>query len=112
MDTERKERLARNEAVFREVNERIEELTRDGEWLGESEWLEVLCECGKRDCAEPLKLRISDYERVRQEPTHFLVAPGHVIPDIEEVVATGSSYEVVRKLAGEGVLARETDPRS
>jgi hypothetical protein len=35
-----------------------------------------------------------------------------VIPEIEEVVATGPGYEVVRKLAGEGVLARETDPRS
>ena len=112
MDAERKQRLARNEAVFREVNERIEELTRDGEWLGESEWLEVLCECGTKACAEPLKLRISDYERVRQEPTDFRVAHGHVIPEIEEVVATGPGYEVVRKLAGEGVLARETDPRS
>lgn len=112
MDAERRERLARNEAVFREVNERIEKLMRDGDWLGESESLEVLCECGKRDCAEPLRLTVSDYERVREEPTDFLVARGHVIPEIEKVIATGPDYEVVRKLAGEGVLARETDPRS
>src|SRR5256885_12439445 len=102
MDAERKERLARNEAVFREVNERIEKLTRDEEWLGQSESLEVLCECGNRDCSELLKLSISDYERVRQEPTDFLIVPGHVIPEIEEVIATGPSYEVVRKFAGEG----------
>lgn len=112
MDTERKERLARNEAVFREVNERIEKLARDGEWLGETESFEVLCECGNRDCKEPLKIKISDYERVRQVPTDFLVVEGHVIPEIEKVIATGPGYEVVRKLAGEGVLARETDPRS
>jgi hypothetical protein len=69
MDAERKQRLARNEAVFREVNERIEQLTGDGQLLDESDWIEVLCECGKSNCAEPLKLRISDYEAVRQEPT-------------------------------------------
>jgi hypothetical protein len=106
MDADRRERLARNEAVFREVNERIEELTREGQWL------ELLCECGNADCTEPVRLAISDYERVRQEPTDFLVASGHVIPEIETVVATGAGYEVVRKLAGEGLLARTTDPRS
>jgi hypothetical protein len=35
-----------------------------------------------------------------------------VIPDIETVVETGEGYEVVRKLAGEGRIARATDPRS
>jgi hypothetical protein len=112
MDAERKQRLARNEAVFREVNERIERLTRDGQLLGGSEWIEVLCECGTRDCAEPLRISISDYEAVRHVPTDFLVAHGHVTPEIEKVVATAPGYEVVRKLAGEGELARETDPRS
>jgi hypothetical protein len=112
MDAERKERLARNEAIFREVNERIERLASKGEWLGESDSLEVLCECGNVDCAEPLKLRVSDYERVRQVPTDFLVAPGHVIPEIEKVTASGRGYEVVRKVDGEEELARETDPRS
>lgn len=107
-DAERGERLARNEAIFREVNERIEELevTRQGGWL------DLLCECGNPGCSEPLHVSVSDYERVRGEPTDFLVAPGHVIPEIETVVGTGQGYEVVRKLAGEGVIARATDPRS
>jgi hypothetical protein len=116
MDAERKQRLARNETVFREVNERIEELTREG---GKSELpgatpdlLDALCECGNRDCTELLRITISEYERVRQEPTHFLVAPGHAIPDIEEVVETEQQFQIVRKLAGEGDLARTTDPRS
>ena len=106
MDKERKERFARNEAVFREVNERIEELTR------ESEWLEVMCECGDPQCKEPLRLTVAEYERVRQEPTDFLVARGHVIPEIETVVGGTERFEVVRKLAGERAFARETDPRS
>jgi hypothetical protein len=116
VDAERKDRLARNEAVFREVNERIEKLVGQGEPFGpsagEAESLSVLCECGNPDCSTPLTITLSEYERVRSEPTHFLVAPGHVIPDIEEVVATGAGYQVVEKLAGEGVLARRTDPRS
>jgi hypothetical protein len=116
MEAERKERLARNETVFREVNERIEELTREGGQIGFSsskrDLLEVLCECGNQDCTELLSVSISEYERVRQEPTHFLFAPGHAIPEIEEVVRSEREYEVVRKLAGEGELARITDPRA
>jgi|SRR5919202_2380186 hypothetical protein len=116
MDAERKDRLARNEVVFREVNERIEKLVREGEWLNsaerEAESFQVLCECGNADCSEPVSIALSEYERIREKPTHFLVASGHVIPDIEEVVATGPDYQVVRKLAGEGALARKTDPRS
>jgi hypothetical protein len=103
---DRNARFARNEAIFREVNERIEELTPSDESL------EILCECGNPDCREPLKVSVADYERVRKEPTNFLVAPGHAIPAIEEVVAGAEGFEVVRKLAKEGELARKTDPRS
>jgi hypothetical protein len=116
MDAERKDRLARNEVVFREVNERIEKLVREGAWFDPSarqaESLEVLCECGNADCGTPLTVTLSEYERVRSEPTQFLVVPGHVIRDIEKVVGAGAGYEVVEKLGGEGVLARKTDPRS
>jgi hypothetical protein len=103
---DRNARLARNEAIFREVNERIEELTPGDESL------EILCECGNPDCRQPLKVSVAEYERVRKEPTNFLVAPGHAILAIEEVVDGTEGFEVVRKLAEEGELARKTDPRS
>jgi hypothetical protein len=103
---DRNARFARNEAIFREVNERIEELTPSNESL------EILCECGNPDCREPLRVSVADYERVRQEPTNFLVAPGHAILSIEEVVGGTEGFEVVRKLADEEELARQTDPRS
>jgi hypothetical protein len=103
---DRHARLARNEAIFREVNERIEELTPSDESL------EILCECGNPDCRQPLRLSVTEYERVREEPTNFLIAPGHAIPAIEEVVAVTENFEVVKKLAEEGELARKTDPRS
>jgi hypothetical protein len=108
---DRHARLARNESIFREVNERIEELARSGD-PGEPESLEILCECGNAECTEPLKISIGEYERVRQQPTDFFVAPGHRIPAIEKVVDHYQNFEVVRKLADEGELARDTDPRS
>jgi hypothetical protein len=55
---------------------------------------------------------VVEYERVRQQPTDFFVAPGHVIPAIEKVVDEKQSFDVVRKLAEEGEPARKTDPRS
>ena len=105
---DRHARLARNETIFREVNERIEELAQ----RGELDPLQILCECGNPDCKEPLRVSVAEYERVRQEPTDFFVAPGHVIPAIERVIDTEQRFEVVRKLAEEGELARKTDPRS
>ena len=105
---DRHARLARNETIFREVNERIEELTQ----RGELDSLDILCECGNPDCKEPLRVSVVEYERVRQQPTDFFVAPSHVIPAIEKVVDEKQSFDVVRKLAEEGELARKTDPRS
>jgi hypothetical protein len=105
---DRHARLARNETIFREVNERIEELAQ----RGELDPLQILCECGNPDCKEPLRVSVAEYERVRQEPTDFFVAPGHVIPAVERVVDREQSFDVVRKLAEEGELARKTDPRS
>ena len=105
---DRHARLARNETIFREVNERIEELAQ----RGELDSLVILCECGNPDCKEPLRVSVVEYERVRQQPTDFFVAPSHVIPAIEKVVDEKQSFDVVRKLAEEGELARKTDPRS
>ena len=61
---DRHARLARNETIFREVNERIEELAQRGEWHS----LDILCECGNPDCKEPLRVSVVEYERVRQQP--------------------------------------------
>jgi hypothetical protein len=60
---DRHTRLARNESIFREVNERIEELAKSGD-LGELDSLEILCECGNAECKEPLRVSVAEYERV------------------------------------------------
>jgi hypothetical protein len=102
----RTERVGKNEAVFREVNERINDVTRE-------DTAEYLCECGNATCTETIQMTVAEYEGVRADPTHFAVLPGHEIPDVEDVVARNERFLVVRKKAGAAAaLATELDPRS
>jgi hypothetical protein len=107
--SEREERVSRNEVLFREVNERIEE-TQSGEGAGG--YSDFLCECGDENCIEQIALTLAEYEDVRSEPTQFVVRRGHEVPDIERVVRTGDRFSVVRKQDEAAVLAEEHDPRS
>jgi len=100
------ERVGKNEAVFREVNERINEVTRENA-------SEYLCECGYGTCTETIQMTVTEYEDMRAEPTHFAVLSGHEIPDLEDVVARKEGFLVVQKKAGEAAaLAADLDPRS
>jgi hypothetical protein len=101
--------MAKNEALFRQVNERIEEVNEN---LGAGSYSDFLCECGDDDCTAPVSMTIAEYEEVRSEPTHFAIANGHEVVDVERVVEKNDRFSVVEKLAGEaGRIAVETDPR-
>jgi hypothetical protein len=104
----RKHQIARNEALFREVNERVDEVSGGRS----TEMTEFLCECGNAECTEAIALRDEEYERVRSDPLLFAIRPGHEIPDVEDVLDSNERFRIVRKHAGEGVIARLTDPRS
>ena len=102
--------MAKNEALFRQVNERIEEVN---EKLDSDGLSDFLCECGDDDCTMPISLTLAEYEAVRSVPTHFAIALGHEVIDVEDVISTGDRYSVVEKHAGEAErIAVETDPRS
>jgi hypothetical protein len=108
----RESRLAKNEALFREVNERIAELT---EGLTRTENLDgLVCECADALCMERVgQLTISEYEAVRGDPRRFIIAAGHESLDVEKVVERRPNYSIVEK--NEGIpadVAREHDPRS
>jgi hypothetical protein len=108
---ERGRRVGLNEAMFREVNERIEGLNRTfGEF---TERMDIVCECGSGTCVERILVPIPQYERVRADPTSFILVPGHEDPTVEVVVERAEGYHVVRK-QGEDVeqLAVERDPRT
>ena len=104
----REERLARNETVFREVNENIEQAA-----FGADEHVfDFICECSSARCNVLLPLTLRAYEEVRANPRAFLLASGHEVPEIETIIARQPGYVVVLKRGEAGEIARETDPRS
>ena len=108
---ERERRLGLNEAMFREVNERVEDLNRatSGSLTGT---FEIICECGNTNCLERITVPVSDYERARSNPLHFLLHVGHEDPLVERVIENRETFVIVEK---EGVdveqVAEATDPR-
>jgi hypothetical protein len=110
----REERLAGNEALFREVNERVAGVAEafiDVERTADP--VEFSCECGRATCAEQIAMSLTAYEEVRAVPTRFAVVPGHEVPDIERVVERNPAYLVIEKEDDDAEqVARETDPRT
>jgi hypothetical protein len=103
---------ARDQALFREVNERLRDLNETfAELARESTFV---CECANRDCLKHISLTLAEYEEVRRIPTHFAVAdePGHVFPDVERVTRVAPTYIVVEKFGRAGIEAVKLDPRS
>jgi hypothetical protein len=104
----REERIGLNEAVFREVNERIEDLAE----TFDLEHLDLVCECGNGDCLERISMTHTEYESMRSDPQLFAVFPGHEFPDVESVVEKRAGYDIVRKGSGAPErIAEATNPR-
>jgi hypothetical protein len=106
---ESQERIARNEATFRRVNENIER-GRDAD--DDATLIGFVCECGSADCARLIELTPREYEAIRADPRRFAIVQGHEFTDVENVVETYERYAVVRKLEHAGAIAKETDPRA
>ena len=102
------EKHALNQMAFREVNERIAELT--AEWRQTDVSLFV-CECSDPGCAESLEITPSEYEWVRRDGARFVVVNGHQSPKVERVVEGNGRYLVVEKVGQAAAIARESDPR-
>jgi hypothetical protein len=111
----REDRIARNEVLYRELNERVhvveEELSAEG--VVEQEQLgEYFCECGLDDCTEKILMTQTEYETLRSSPFRFAVVPEHLVADVERVVDQNERFTTVEKLERERVIALEHDPRS
>ena len=101
------QRAARNETLFREVNENIARLEEGSDTMTEPGFV---CECAQNDCTERLGVDLENYLRVREDPRRFFVFPGHQHPDLERVVETHRDYLVVEKTGEAGEVAEETQP--
>jgi hypothetical protein len=106
----REERVARNETLFREVNERIKQVNAD---VATADATDFLCECADESCTQAISLTLAEYEAVRADGTQFAVVIGHTLPDVERVIASNRRYAVVAKTDPEAVrIVEAEDPRS
>jgi len=103
------ERIGRNEATFRSINEDIER-GRDAE--DDHTLVGFVCECGSVECSRLIELTPAEYELIRSDPCLFAIVDGHEIVEVETVVERHPRYVVVRKLESSGAVAKETDPRA
>ena len=99
----------RNEALFREVNERIEDVSTT--LTPDDMPMEFLCECDDRDCVEKVSATRAEYEAIRAVATNFIVLPGHEDPGVEHVVQQTERFLVVEKEGQATLEAEESDPR-
>jgi len=109
---ERAVRAARNQALYREINERVEAINAAfdavlplGDWI---------CECANERCMERLSLTHEEYEALRAKGTRFAVMPhdDHVFYEVEDVVERHERYWVVEKVATAAEVTAKLDPRS
>ena len=104
--SEREKRLATNEALVREVNERLE--ARVEVAVGDHVPFAVLCECADPECTERIMLTPAEYEAIHADPTQFVVVDGHVAADVEDVSHRGR-FAVVKKRGRAGEIAEALD---
>jgi hypothetical protein len=102
-------RIATTEAIFRTVNERIAETAE----RFDSAEAEFVCECEDRSCTHRVEASLDEYERVRAEATHFLLAPGHDNERVERVIERKSRFWVVEKFERTvAATVRRLNPRA
>lgn len=106
------EAMARNDATFREANERIDAFAASVD-AEEGVPLPFLCECADRACTEIIRITSAEYEALRQDPTRFATVPGHEGDGSwARVVDANERYAIVEKCGAAARVAEELDPRS
>jgi hypothetical protein len=107
---ERQVRAARNQSMFRQLNEKLRDV--EDALATVTEQLVIACECADTTCVAMLDISTNDYKAVRSNPRWFVVLLGHVYPEVESVIREDDGYVVVEKLAAAGLEAEEAASRS
>lgn len=82
----------RNSLLFREVNERIRDVSIS--WL-ERESQELLCECPDPSCIATIAVVRADFQAVEEHPGQFLFASSHADDAGTRVLASRDGYLTV-----------------
>jgi hypothetical protein len=107
------ERVAKNEAAFRDANERIEAAA-DG--MPHVHEIPFICECAAQSCTEIVRMTREEYEQVRSRGTTFWVVPGHEFEEVDgkivgRVVERRDRLTIMEKVGEAAGLAQELSPR-
>jgi hypothetical protein len=86
--------IVRMQRVMREVNDRIRGIA-DGQGAEESEFM---CECGRDDCHTTFTVMLADRDAARAQD-FFLVAPGHLVGEVDSLVESRLDYDLVAQKA-------------
>jgi hypothetical protein len=104
------ERIARNNATFRDANEHI---SAAAGIYGIDSPVPFICECADARCSEIIRLPLEEYEAIRAHSRHFLHVPGHQDgADVAHIVARRDGYVIVEKVGRAGEIAEALDERS
>jgi hypothetical protein len=106
MDERQQRRLAQNEALARDVNQRVGEVA--APWYDQDESIGFVCECSAENCERRVNLTMEQYARVRSSRVWFVVVPEHVNPAIERTVEALGDGVIVEKIGAGRDVADET----
>jgi hypothetical protein len=98
-------RAGRNQALFRAINEELRAATRPQE----QETFTIACECADPACVETLDVGVERYAQIRAVPTHFIVLPGHVYPEVEDVIVDDARFQIVEKIGEAAEVAASSN---
>jgi len=102
-------RIARTEALFRDVNERIAEAAN----RFDSQEAEFVCECADAECTDRIPASLDEYEHTRADGARFLLLPGHEDTRVERVVRSSRRYRIVEKFERSiAATVKRLDPRA
>lgn len=106
----RRQRAAKNQSLFREVNERIADQA-----TGPS-FSDFICECMDETCDKNVSVTLEEYEKIRSDSNRFFVLSGHEVNEVEEIVDIAEGSYVVVSMLGAGspvaehFVRRKRDP--
>jgi hypothetical protein len=106
------EQLAASQSAFRASNERLRRAAASHRFEA-ADRLPFVCECADRACYEIVMLSIEEYERVRAQPTWFVLVAGHEDDEAghERIVEAENGYAIVEKTGAAGTAAARLNPR-
>jgi len=109
-DKSSERRLAENEVIFRERNERlqkdIDQLNAMAEEAGQSDFaykndmdtpLYFYCECSDENCTQRIPVKQDDYNEIHKNRKRFVVVNGHQVVAIESIIKETADYVIVEK---------------